>query len=38
MTIAVALDGSILRAQMERNAVSALEALDRILRALIKQT
>ena len=34
--IAVALDGAILRAQMEKNAAPALDALERILRALIK--
>jgi AcrR family transcriptional regulator len=37
LTIVVALDGAILRAQMENNAVPALDALNRILRALIKE-
>lgn len=36
LAIAVALDGAILRTQMEKNAVAALDALNRILRALIK--
>lgn len=36
LAIAVALDGAILRAQMEKNAAPALDALERILRALIK--
>ena len=36
LAIAVALDGAILRAQMEKTAQSALAALDTVLRALVK--